>query len=77
MVYKYKKVVFIAFCNGGFLENCKMHDWFIQLCFVATSATALEGNDDMTKAVHAAKMHAVLAGTDRCAGTQCLSSSIG
>ncbi len=54
-----------------------MHDWFIQLCFVATSATALEVNDDMTKAVHAAKMHAVLAGTDRCAGTQCLSSSIG
>ncbi|RMV68124.1 hypothetical protein ALP06_101725 [Pseudomonas coronafaciens pv. atropurpurea] len=54
-----------------------MHDGFIRLAFEVTSATALKGNDDMTNAVHAAKMHAVLAGTDRCAGTQCLSSSIG
>ncbi|KPZ20362.1 hypothetical protein ALO40_102564 [Pseudomonas syringae pv. viburni] len=54
-----------------------MHDRFIRRRFLTTSATALEVNDDMTKAVHAAKMHAVLAGTDRCAGTQCLSSSIG
>ncbi|MBL3831466.1 hypothetical protein EGU77_24360 [Pseudomonas syringae pv. theae] len=66
-----------AFCNDGFLGDCKMHDRFIRQRFLATSATALEGNDDMTKAVHAANMHAVLAGTDRCAGTQCLSSSIG
>ncbi|KPX49600.1 hypothetical protein ALO68_102052 [Pseudomonas syringae pv. helianthi] len=54
-----------------------MHDRFIQPYFSATSATASMGNDDMTKAAHAAKMHAVLAGTDRCVGTQCLSSSIG
>ncbi|RML51062.1 hypothetical protein ALQ93_102313 [Pseudomonas syringae pv. pisi] len=54
-----------------------MHDRFIRPCFRATSATGSKGNDDMTKAPHAAKMHAVLAGTDRCVGTQCLSSSIG
>ncbi|ARA82128.1 hypothetical protein PLA107_019795 [Pseudomonas amygdali pv. lachrymans str. M301315] len=59
------------------MGDCKLHDRFIQPRFGATSATALKGNDDMTKAAHVAKMHAVLAGTDRCAGTQCLSSSIG
>ncbi|OUM06083.1 hypothetical protein BW686_17500 [Pseudomonas syringae] len=59
------------------MRYCKLHDWFIRRCFERTSATGLKGNDDMTNARHLAKMHAVLAGTNRCAGTQCLSSSIG
>ncbi|NAO50031.1 hypothetical protein EIG75_20285 [Pseudomonas syringae] len=70
-------MLYSAFCNDGFLGHCKLHDRFIRPCFRATSATGSKGNDDMTKAPHAAKMHAVLAGTDRCVGTQCLSSSIG
>ncbi|GFM53785.1 hypothetical protein PSCICE_50520 [Pseudomonas cichorii] len=37
------------------------------LC-AAMWTTIIEGNDDMTKPFHAVNMHAVLAGTNRCAG---------